>query len=117
MKFIVDTQLPPRLAHYLTSKGYDSVHTTFYEDGHLLKDKEIIVIAKNEDRTVATKNADFFDNYFIKGSPPKVLLIEFGNINNNDLIQLFEENLEKVMLMFQEGSNLVLFRRDEVIGY
>lgn len=45
MKFIVDTQLPPKLAYYLTEKGYDSVHTTFFPDGHLLDDSEIVVIA------------------------------------------------------------------------
>ena len=45
MKFIVDTQLPPRLASYLQSQGYDCIHTTYFEDGHLLQDSEIIVIA------------------------------------------------------------------------
>ncbi len=54
MKFLVDTQLPPKLANYLSSKGSDSIHTTFFPDGHLLRDDEIIVIAKREERTVIT---------------------------------------------------------------
>ena len=44
-EFIVDTQLPPSLAVYLTGKGFDSIHTTFYTDGHLLQDNEIVEIA------------------------------------------------------------------------
>ena len=32
MRFIVDTQLPAKLAHYITSLGYQTVHTTFYEN-------------------------------------------------------------------------------------
>jgi predicted nuclease of predicted toxin-antitoxin system len=42
---MVDTQLPPRLVTYLTGKGYDSIHTTYFEEGHLLGDEEIILIA------------------------------------------------------------------------
>ncbi len=73
MKFLVDTQLPPRLAQHLTDKGYDSVHTTFYLDGHLLDDEAIIVIAKQEGCSVVTKDSDFLDNFVLKGAPPKVL--------------------------------------------
>ncbi|WP_338814605.1 hypothetical protein V9L05_04955 [Bernardetia sp. Wsw4-3y2] len=46
IKFIVDTQLPARLAHYITSIGYQTTHTTFYEEGHLLDDNTIVIIAK-----------------------------------------------------------------------
>lgn len=65
MKFIVDTQLPPRLAIYLQSKGYDCIHTTDFPDGHLLQDAEIIVIAVEEDRTIISKDADFSDYYYL----------------------------------------------------
>ncbi len=117
MKFLVDTQLPPRLARLLASKGYDAVHTTSYPDGHLLGDDEIVVIAKNEARTVISKDSDFLDNYFLKGAPPRVLLIEFGNISNLDLLALFDQHLHEVLVFFDDGSNLVVFRKTEVIAY
>jgi predicted nuclease of predicted toxin-antitoxin system len=82
MKFIVDTQLPPRLATYLTEKGYESIHTTDFKEGHLLGDDEIILIAEDQDRTVVTKDSDFSEYFLLRGSPPKVLLVEFGNIRN-----------------------------------
>jgi predicted nuclease of predicted toxin-antitoxin system len=50
MRFIIDTQLPPRLASFLESKGHDSIHTTHFENGHLLQDKNIIDIAINQNR-------------------------------------------------------------------
>lgn len=56
MKFIVDTQLPPRLAIYLREKGYDTIHTTHFEEGHLLSDEEIILAAQKQDRVVVTKD-------------------------------------------------------------
>jgi len=94
VKFIIDTQLPPRLSRFLRLKGFDSVHTTHYEKGHLLKDVEITEIAINENRVIITKDADFSDNYFLKGAPPKILLLKFGNIGNQDLINYFE-NISK----------------------
>lgn len=41
MKFLVDTQLPPKLALWLLQKGFKAGHTTDRSEGHLLKDKEI----------------------------------------------------------------------------
>lgn len=117
MKFLIDTQLPPKLARFLSSKGYNSVHTTLFPDGHLLGDDEIIEIAKQEERIVISKDSDFLDNYFLKGAPPKVLLIEFGNIGNKDLIYLFEQYLDVLIESFNDESTLVVFRKTEIIGY
>jgi predicted nuclease of predicted toxin-antitoxin system len=59
-KFFVDTQIAPRLARYLKSKGYESIHARDYkENGHLMKDKEITEVAINEDWIVLTKDSDF----------------------------------------------------------
>lgn len=49
-KIFIDTQTAPRLARYLKSKGYESIHAMNYkEEGHLMKDREITEIAVNED--------------------------------------------------------------------
>ena len=76
MKFIVDTQLPPKLSNLLRHLGYDSVHTTDYPNGHLMNDYEIIEIAKVESRIIVTKDKDFFDYYILFGSPPSILFIK-----------------------------------------
>jgi predicted nuclease of predicted toxin-antitoxin system len=48
-EFFLDTQTAPRLARYLKSKGYESIHAVNYkEEGYLMKDKEITEIAINE---------------------------------------------------------------------
>lgn len=79
-EFLVDTHLPKSLATYLTSKGFHSKHTTDYTQGHLLQDSKIIEIATLENRTIITKDKDFLDNFILKGSPPKVIIIQLGNI-------------------------------------
>lgn len=116
-KFIVDTQLPPRLARFLRTKGYDAIHTTHFPDGHLLEDDEIVVIATDEKRTVVTKDSDFFDHFFLKGVPPKVLLVQFGNIGNKELLELFDDNIEVIVDFFDTGHELVAFKKDGIVAY
>ncbi|MEM6297793.1 MAG: DUF5615 family PIN-like protein, partial [Bacteroidota bacterium] len=77
MNFLVDTQLPARLAHHLTRLGHESKHTTFFEEGHLMDDEEIVHIAIKEERTIISKDSDFLDHYLLKGYPPRVLLLNF----------------------------------------
>ncbi|MFN7793546.1 MAG: DUF5615 family PIN-like protein [Cyclobacteriaceae bacterium] len=117
LRFIVDTQLPPLLANYLTSKGHDSIHTTYFENGHLLQDAEISKIAIRENRIIVTKDNDFLERYAVYGSPPKVLLLQFGNSKNSELINSFEMELEKLVTLFSEGVNLIIFNRQQIISY
>ena len=117
MKFIVDTQLPPKLATLLSANGYESIHTTYFKDGHLLSDVEIISKAKAQDRIIVTKDSDFSDYYMLRGAPPKILLLELGNIKNSNLFSLFDKYLKEIILSFQDGNELVLFRYEEIIGY
>lgn len=111
MKFIVDTQLPHKLATYLRKEGYDCIHTTHFKDGHLLGDEEIIKIAIDSDRSVISKDADFLDNYHLKGAPPKVLYLTFGNISNNNLLSYFADHLESIIEHFGKGSEFIEFNQ------
>ena len=117
LKFLVDTQLPPVLATYLKRKGIDAIHTTFFPEGHLLQDVEIRKIAINDNRIIITKDDDFLDSYLIRGSDPKVLLIQIGNVKNNDLIDLFENHLETLIHSFETGASLLLFKRNSIVVY
>ena len=117
MKFIVDTQLPPLLSTYLKYLGFDSIHTSDFIDGHLLNDNEIIEIAKKESRIIITKDKDFFDQFFIIGSPPKILLLKTGNINNDNLIGLIKRTLSNIIYNFENSSNLIILSEKELISF
>lgn len=115
--FIVDTQLPPLLAQFLVSKGYDAIHTTAFPDGHLLKDQEIVRIAIEESRTIVSKDRDFLDHYLLRGAPPKVILLQFGNIHNQELLTYFDKNLEQMVGLLSQGAHLILFEREKITAY
>ena len=117
LTFIIDTQLPPKLAKYLHEKGFPSIHTTYFPHGHLLDDNTIIEIAVRDNRIIVTKDSDFLDNYLLNGVPPKVLMLQFGNISNADLLDLFDHELNQIVHLFDNGAGFVTFNRSHISEY
>ncbi len=85
MKFLVDAQLPRRLAHRLRAAGHDVVHTLDLPNGNRTSDTEIITTAQRESRIVVTKDADFVNSFTLSRQPEKLLLISTGNVTNTGL--------------------------------
>ena len=85
MKFLVDAQLPRRLAGWLAAAGCDAVHTLDLPDGNRTTDQQVIEVANREQRAVVTKDADFVDSHVLHARPAKLLLVSTGNISNRDL--------------------------------
>ncbi len=101
MNFLVDAQLPRRLARWLGTAGHDAVHTLDLPNGNRTTDTEINGIAEREQRIVITKDADFVNSFLLSGKPPKLLLISTGNIRNADLEALFVLALPGIVAEFQ----------------
>ena len=85
MNFLVDAQLPRRMAAWLAAAGCDAVHTLDLPDGNRTTDTQINDVADRDGRVVVTKDADFVDYHLIAGRPAKLLLISTGNLNNRGL--------------------------------
>ena len=74
MKFLVDAQLPARLAQSLSSAGHDALHTTELLDGNRTTDGRVAELADDEGRIVVTKDRDFRDGHLLtrsRISPPE----------------------------------------------
>jgi predicted nuclease of predicted toxin-antitoxin system len=117
MRFLVDTQLPLLLAKILNQRGYDAVHSTHFDQGHLLKDKAISEIVIVQDRIIVTKGNDFRDSFLVKGAPPRVLLLEMGNLKNRRLFDAFREHMSRIEQLFDSGADLVIFSEHRLIAY
>lgn len=89
MKFLVDAQLPRRIAHYLRVEGHDALYTLDLPKSNRTTDTEINMISEREQRVVVTKDADFVTTFHLSAKPYKLLLISTGNINNAALESLF----------------------------
>ena len=93
MKFIVDAQLPRRLALQLSACGHDVLHTLDFPAGNRTPDGDIVELAVREGRVVVTKDNDFVISFLLRSVPPKLLLISTGNISNDALSHLITANL------------------------
>ena len=102
MKFLVDANLPFRLALNLRNKGFDVLHTDNLPNKEETSDKEIRDLSVEQDRIVISKDSDFLDSHLIVGIPKKFLYISTGNIINRDLILLVEQNLPQIIQLFNE---------------
>ena len=114
MKFIVDAQLPQLLATWLKQRGFDAIHTLELSAANRSDDKEIIIVADQDDRVVISKDSDFFEDHILTGKPKRLLVIKTGNIKNRDLIRLFEKNTERIESLFKRYV-LIEMNRSELI--
>lgn len=102
MNFLVDAQLPRRLARCLRDLGHDVVHTLDLPFKNRTPDSEIEEISLRESRVVITKDGDFVDSFILRGKPYKLLLISTGNIKNLDLENLFIQNIKQIVEAFEQ---------------
>jgi predicted nuclease of predicted toxin-antitoxin system len=101
MKFLIDAQLPRRLARWLRARGHDAVHTLELTLQNRTPDSDLKEISLIEERIVITKDSEFVDSFVLKGMPYKLLLISTGNIKNADLELLFSQNLDWLVEAFE----------------
>ena len=95
MKFLVDAQLPLRLARWLSQTGHDALHTVDLPSANRTTDDELVATATREDRIVITKDSDFVQSFVLTGQP-RLLLISTGNISNADLESLLSRNFSAI---------------------
>ena len=104
MRFLVDAQLPVRLAVALSAAGHNAVHTSVLPSGNRSSDAVVAASADGEQRAVVTKDRDFRDSHFLRGTPQRLLLVSTGNIPNDRLLEVFDLHLPLIVAAFDEGS-------------
>ncbi len=117
MKFIVDAQLPERLAHWLRAQGFDALHTLDLPAQNLTGDVDIIQLSMAQQRTVISKDSDFFEHYLLKGQPHKLLFVTAGNMVNRELIGLFEANWSQIFPLLQQHQVVEMDRFHIVVHF
>jgi predicted nuclease of predicted toxin-antitoxin system len=103
VNFLVDAQLPPRLAHFLRTAGHDVVHTSELPDANRTTDTEVARLADADDRVVVTKDRDFRSSHLLQSRPRRLLIVATANIRNDELIALFEQHLGAIVAALSEA--------------
>ena len=102
MNWLIDAQLPKRLAARLVALGHDAIHTLDLPEGNQTCDSELCKIADASNRILVSKDRDFLDSFYINATPLNLLWVKIGNVNNSDLLRRFEELLPDLQTAFSE---------------
>lgn len=114
MKFLIDANLPFKLAIALRAQGFDTLHTDDLPKKERTTDKEIREIAILQNRVVITKDFDFLDSQILNNIPEKLLMVTTGNITNKRLLDIVEKNFESIVGLF-EFYDLIEINNIEII--
>lgn len=93
---------------------HDCIHTIELPDKNRSRDYQINKIAVDQNRVVITKDNDFLDSYILKALPPKLIIVTTGNITNNALVKIFNDNLTLIVDMLSR-SNLIEIGKTEIV--
>jgi predicted nuclease of predicted toxin-antitoxin system len=78
LKFLVDAQLPPSLARWISSRGHEATHV-FDIAMHTAGDAAIWAYAGANGCVLLTKDEDFVDRWLLSAAPIALVWIRKGN--------------------------------------
>jgi len=109
MRFLIDTNLPPALATWLTGQGHEATHTITIGLGNA-PDRKIWEVAASSNLIIVTKDEDFT---FLKASNsdgPAVIWVRIGNTVRRVLLQRLASAWPLVVEKLQEGHGVIEVR-------
>jgi predicted nuclease of predicted toxin-antitoxin system len=111
MKFLVDAQLPRRLANCLRREGFEVIHTLDLPLRNRTPDSIISELSVRDQYIVVTKDEDFVSSFHLQRRPRKLLLVSTGNIKNAELEVLFLASFAEIVAGFQQFDFLEITRK------
>ncbi len=108
IRFLLDAQLPRKLAFFLQDNGFDAIHTLDLPLQNKTTDSQINTISIEQERIVITKDRDFLESFLISNRPYKLIIVTTGNITNKTLLELFSKNIELITTSIEKNSLIEL---------
>lgn len=97
MKLLLDENISYRVLKSLLPVFPESIHVT-KQESKVSEDLEIFEFAKANGFTILTFDEDFYDIQLLKGHPPKIIWLRFGNSSNLKVITRLTDNQEAIRL-------------------
>ena len=109
MRFLVDNQLPPALARFITQElGAEAVHVTALNLASA-SDAELWDYASKNEYVIISKDEDFL-NLLSKAPTAKLIWVRIGNCRRSFLLDAFRRLWPKIDDRFVQGDRLVELR-------
>jgi predicted nuclease of predicted toxin-antitoxin system len=117
MKFLCDVHIPIKLANFLSSQGFETLHVNNILDKWHTTDKAISKFVDERDLILITKDSDFKNSYLLKKTPKKLIKINLGNISIDELILLFQNNISHISKLEVEKYFMIELEKNHIVIY
>ena len=106
VRFLIDAQLPPLLARYLTESGHASEHVA--EVGlATARDRDIWDYALANGAVLVTKDEDFIMMRALNPKGPAIVWVRLGNTTRKELLARFSTVLAAIVAALQRGETVI----------
>jgi len=105
VKCLIDNQLPPALARFLTARGIESFHVTEVSlaEAH---DRKVWQYVLEHGYVLVTKDDDFL-NISSQSASGQLVWVRLGNCRTPDLLQAFDHLWSAVEACLNKGDRVV----------
>lgn len=107
MRFLVDAQLPPRLAALLVTLGYEAHHVAEF-DMLRARDRAIWDKAAELDAAIMTKDVDFVTLRALRSLGPAIVWIRLGNVSRTVLLARIAKALPGIVAQIEHREKVVV---------
>jgi predicted nuclease of predicted toxin-antitoxin system len=106
MRFLVDAQLPPALARWLTERGHEADHVA---DKGMAAAKDTVIweYAIDNDFAIITKDEDFAQRALLVSKCPIIIWIRLPNTRRRELLVWFDTTLSDILTAVERGERLI----------
>jgi len=106
-KLLFDNNISHRVLSDLDDVFNDCTHVMLEE---LDQSSDIAVweFAKTNHYTIVTKDSDFNDLAFVKGTPPKVIWLKLGNCKVKDIKNIFKQHKDAIEAFLNSTDSVIL---------
>lgn len=107
MRLLVDENLSPKLVRYLADSFPGSLHV---RNVRLAARQDVAIWqwARTNDYTILTQDDDFFLLAQLRGQPPKVVCLRFGNQGVRDIAYQLRQQAALITNFITEGRTACL---------
>jgi predicted nuclease of predicted toxin-antitoxin system len=106
VRFLVDAQLPPALARWLTAQGHDA-HHVFDLDLHQASDRAIWAEAVKSGAAILSKDEDFITLATLEPKGPQVVWVRAGNTTTRALLEWMTPLLPTIVEALERGEKVI----------
>lgn len=106
MRFLVDAQLPPALARFLSDAGHQAEHV--YDIGMgTASDRTIWNYALQNNAVIITKDEDFISLVSANLDAPPVVWVRVGNVGKQALLNWIAPMMMRIISEIESGEKLI----------